>query len=310
MLVQKVTISKTTKILLIILGVAVLVGGGYLAFTKFFAKTDSTSQVNTNTGKAARTSIPTFDEKLFADPSFYRPLEPEYSGFTNQHEAVALSDNEPLPPKNVKVEDTTRGRALIISWELPDYVNFDKIRIYRSAQPGVLGEEIATLKENSATKKLPTLYRDTGLTDNSRYYYHVVTVNEDDKPSNVTEEPSGVPTDIFPPEAPKNVEVKAVGNKSVEISWQNPDNEDFTSVNVYRSSQRGVLGSIIYSDGTGEASESDPQRQIITDTNIAANTPYYYTVTSVDGNGNESSTDILGVPFRSGDYNPFEPITF
>ncbi len=310
MLVQKVTISKTTKTLLIILGAVVLVGGGYFAYTNFFAKTDSAVQVNSNKSEAVKTSIPTFDEKLLSDPRFYRPREPEYSGFTNQHEVVALSDNEPLPPKNVKVEDTTKGRTLIISWELPDYINFDKIRIYRSVKPGVLGEEIATLKENSATKKLPTLYRDTGLTDNTRYYYHVVTVNKDDKPSNVTEEPSGVPTDIFPPEAPKNVEVKAVGNKSVEISWQNPDSEDFTSVNVYRSSQRGVLGSIIYSGGTGETSESDPQRQKIMDTNIAANTPYYYTVTSVDGNGNESSTDILGVPLRSGDYNPFEPIIF
>ena len=310
MLVQKVTISKTAKILLIILGVIVLSGGGYFAFTKFFSKTESTALVDTNTARAVRTSIPTFDEKLFSDPRLYLPIEQEYSGFTNQHEAVALSANEPLPPQNVKVEDTTRGRALIISWELPDYVNFNRIRIYRATQQGVLGEEITTLGENSATKKFPTLYRDTGLTDNIRYYYHVVTVNKDDKPSSVTEEPSGVPTDIFPPEAPKDVEAKAVGAKSVEISWQNPDNEDFVSVNVYRSSQRGVLGSIIYSDGTGETSESDPQRQAIIDTNIVANTPYYYTVTSVDGNGNESSTDILGVPFRSSDYNPFEPLIF
>ena len=43
---------------------------------------------------------------------------------------------------------------------------------------------------------------------------------------------------------------------------------------------------------------------------IKLNIVYYYTVTSVDASGNESTTDVLAAPYKSYFYNPFQPLDF
>lgn len=309
MLVQKVKLSKTMKILLVVLGAAVVVGGGYAAYVKLFSSAAPATDLPINAAVAPRPSVATFDEQLFDDPRFYRLTKQPYAGFTNQYEGISVSDTEPLPPTEIKVENPARGRTLIISWRLPAFVNFETVRIYRS-EDGILAKEIASLKVGQEAANTTQTYRDTALDNNKTYYYLVRTVNNDNQESKNDQSVKNIPTDIIPPEAPASVQVAAGSEATVEISWQNPPDEDLAVIHVYRSSQRGVLGSIIYDDGLGEERGDGSGRLFIVDQQIVPNVPYYYTVTSVDQDGNESSTDVLAAPFRATDYNPFEPITF
>jgi hypothetical protein len=310
MLVQKVTISKTTKILLAVLGGIVILGGGYFLIGRIMSKSKTSSTSGVTAVKTTQSAVPSIESDLFNNPSFYTTSKQPYAGFTNQHEAIALSDTKPLPVENCKVINPARGRSLVVSWQLPKYINFNRVRIYRSEQTKVLGQEVVTLDVKPESSLLPMSYRDTDLTDGIIYYYHIVTVNKDDQSSDVLEEPAGKPTDIFPPDAPTEIQVNVVSALAVEISWVNPTDQDFALIHIYRSSQRGELGSIIYYEGTGTTKEDDPTRQVFIDKTIKANIPYYYTVTSLDHNGNESSTDVLAVPVHVFDYNPFAPLSF
>lgn len=85
-------------------------------------------------------------------------------------------------------------------------------------------------------------------------------------------------TDTIPPSAPTNVTATA-GNEKVTLSWTNPTENDFSAVNVYRSTTSGQLGTKIASSVSGKTYES---------TGLTNDTTYYYTVRSIDKSSNES----------------------
>jgi fibronectin type 3 domain-containing protein len=257
-----------------------------------------------------RQTIPAFDEKFFSDPRLYSFSKQFFSGFTNQYEGIALSDSQPLPPLALRVENPGRGRTLIVSWQLPEHINFQAVKVYRSEDGNQLGNVVGTLTVQPTDVLKSQTYLDKGLTNRHIYFYRVRSVNANNQESAIQEPAIAMPTDTIPPDAPADVKVAAASNKQVEISWLNPDSDDLAFIRVYRATQRGMVGTVIYDDGVGDQSTSDQKRHYIVDKEVIENTPYYYTVTSVDNDGNESSTDLLSVPSRSGNYNPFEPITF
>lgn len=310
MLVQKVALSKTMKIILIASGALLVIIGGVFAYSKFFTSGSDETDTDEQAIVAPRQTIPTFDEKFFDDPRIYGLSKQNFSGFTNQYEGIALSDQQPLPPLSVRVESPSGGRMLLVSWQLPQHVNFSKVSVYRSEDISYLGDVVSTIEVAAGDANKNQTYLDTGLTNKRAYYYRIRTVNAAGQESAIQEAVSAVPTDTIPPDAPADVQIKAIGDRQVEVSWINPTSSDFTVIRVYRSAQRGLLGTIIYDDGTGDQSASDSTRSTYLDQGLAENIPYYYTVTSVDADGNESSTDLLAIPSRSGSYNPFEPITF
>ena len=95
--------------------------------------------------------------------------------------------------------------------------------------------------------------------------------------------PQAQAADTTPPAAPTNVKFTAlviiIDVASIQISWTNPTDSDFSHINIYRSTVSGQLGSLIYTNIT------NPPK---TDTELNAYTTYYYTLRSVDTSGNES----------------------
>lgn len=83
--------------------------------------------------------------------------------------------------------------------------------------------------------------------------------------------------DITPPAAPTSIRVTKVPNGNL-ITWVNPT-ADFRHAKVYRSTEEGKLGSVIYAQV--------PHNSVI-DTAITDGAKYYYVVRSVDPAGNES----------------------
>lgn len=100
--------------------------------------------------------------------------------------------------------------------------------------------------------------------------------------------------DTTAPAAPTNVRVTnpATGGR-LDLSWTNPTDTDFSSVNIYRSTTSGALGSKVYSSVTGTSKS---------DTGLTDGITYYYTIRSVDTVGNESINTVQtnGVPTTAG----------
>lgn len=297
-------------ILLIVLGGVAVIGIGYFAYTKYFSGSSTTDNSDIGQVPTTKITVPTLDESALNDPRFYKLNEPNFSGFTNQQEAVSLSKDIPLPVDEIKTANPGYGRTLIISWQLPDFINFTNVRVYRSTSYNSLGDVATTLPVDSKNPGKSSSFLDTGLTDNQVYYYRIRTVNSDSKESIDISAASGIPTDYIPPASPTSIQVEPQDNGGIKISWVNPADSDFASINIYRSTARGVLGDIIYMSSNGNITENDQINRFFLDENTEPNVPYFYTVTSVDYSGNESSRDILAIPSRDSSYNPFNPIVF
>ncbi len=84
---------------------------------------------------------------------------------------------------------------------------------------------------------------------------------------------------VVKPEAPTNIKVDNPGTgTSLEISWVNPSS-NFHHIKIYRSTEEGVLGSMIKDNLTGTT---------YTDTGLENEKMYYYTLRSVSELGVES----------------------
>ncbi|MBU0597663.1 hypothetical protein KKF61_01550, partial [Patescibacteria group bacterium] len=123
--------------------------------------------------------------------------------------------------------------------------------------------------------------------------------------SELSEAVVGTPRDRIEPDAPINFKVENREEGGVLITWVNPIDKDFKKVNIYRSVERGELGVLLYSDiGLGE--EGSDSRYFI-DNDVDSNVNYYYTITSIDQDGNETTKNLLTAPYN---YNPFKPVIF
>ncbi len=84
-----------------------------------------------------------------------------------------------------------------------------------------------------------------------------------------------------PPSPPTNIETQAptIAGQLV-TTWTKPTDTDFNHIHIYRSTVAATLGTLIGDNQTGIK---------YTDTLLASQTKYYYTVRSVDTTGNEST---------------------
>ena len=303
MLVKKVGFTKKTKILLLLLIFVVVVGGStvYLQFYKIPSDSSDTLVEPSAIVSEKPLSVSTFDEEIFKDPQLFGLRKDQIEGFTEQYDAVVLDSQIPLPPENISVNNPAVGKKLIIRWQTPDFVNFEKTVIYRSESQNALGQEVTTI-ENSGDQKILS-YQDGGLVNNQPYYYLVRNVNANGDQSQNILQSSGVPTDTLPPDPPRDVKVTSLDDETIEVSWKNPEDSDLASVRIYRSSVKGIIGSLI-AEGLELGDEEKADTYFFIDREVNTNSEYYYTVTSVDSSGNESSKNVLSVPYNS---NPFEP---
>lgn len=309
MLIEKGKFSKRTAILLGIL-VVIFIAGGYMVYDSFFAGPGAppaaTGLIEPGTGSVSSPKPLTYtvEDTIFSNPQFYTMEKDPFEGFTDQYTGIALDATKPMPPEKVAIDNQKTGKKLNISWRIPEYVNFNLVRIYRIApgesEPTLIHE--AKIVEAAAGTR--GTYQDTDLENDEAYYYLVRTAYKDN--GNEWESANavpivGIPTDEIAPDPPLNVTVRSSGENGIVISWIEPNDSDFAFARIYRSTVEGSLGELIYPQGFDEWEEDETQ---FIDP-VASNIPYYYTVTSVDWAGNESSKDILAAPARS---NPFEPV--
>ncbi|MFA6098851.1 MAG: fibronectin type III domain-containing protein [Patescibacteria group bacterium] len=338
MLVKKTEFNKKTKIILVVVAVFI-VAAGYFVYKSYFAAAKPKA-VNSSLSTAIlsdRKIVPAIEDSIFSDTQFLSLERKKFAGFTEQYEGMALDEKVPLAPVNISVNNLRIGGKLLISWQLPEQVNFNKIKIFRSEKAGTLGKSVALMPVDPAKTRMSL--EDADLTNGTVYFYTVKSAIydpniPDDKQDGLSslniQQYSAIPNDEFPPTAPSNVKISDIGNDQLMISWVEPPENDASGIRIYESKIKGQVGQLMEKLTPGVEAhvlkESVEALDCVTDTAILEkisvdkktgrscamvaidpNITYYYTITSVDNSGNESSKDILASPYN---YNPFEPIEF
>lgn len=173
---------------------------------------------------------------------------------------------------------TDADEALVdLSWSVVD--GADTYSVYRSTSPtdGAEGSALATGLSDPS-------YDDSDVQNGTTYYYRVTAVKNEDNESNASAEVEGTPF-----VSPSELEGTS-GNSQIELDWSEAAGAE--TYNVYRSttSTSGAEGTPLAS-AVSETTYSDAT--------VENGTKYYYRVTSVNPEEEESpaSGEVSKTPF-------------
>ena len=124
-------------------------------------------------------------------------------------------------------------------------------------------------------------WTDSGTEFGKRYTYlvqSIVTVGDRKQAeSDLSDEATIVPRDIFPPAAPKGVQASIAPN-SIELNWERNTEEDLNGYRVYRAEGNGAMEKV--GDVSVVPSYSDRK--------VEHGKTYRYAISAIDQAGNES----------------------
>jgi hypothetical protein len=167
-------------------------------------------------------------------------------------------------PTALKLDNIAQGVA--ITWTGPG----PRYRIFRSDGDG----DAAQIGQTS-----DAAYVDVTTTYGTRYRYFVQTIAEPNQWSEVSGTEEITPVDKFPPAVPTGL--TALGSaQSIELSWSRNTESDLRGYNLFRSVDGGPAVKLNTELLTAPA---------FSDTKVAPNMRYAYTVSAVDATGNESA---------------------
>ena len=180
----------------------------------------------------------------------------------------------PAVPANPSI--TGGSASIMLDWDDNSETDFKAYNIYRSTTSGNGYSWIAS------TPKLTSGYTDASVQAGVTYYYVVTAVDVLANESDYSNEKSGSVTalpDTTPPADPANLSITS-GSGSIVLDWNDNGEADLDAYNIYRSTTSGNGYSLIAST-SGSTSN-------YTDTSVQAGVTYYYVVTAVDDQDNES----------------------
>jgi len=191
------------------------------------------------------------------------------SPYSNEDNATPADSVAPSPPTNLHI--TAGDSTITLDWVDNTEEDLAIYTVYRSTTSG----SGYTVVDSGLTS---SEYTDTGLTNGTTYYYVLTAVDTSSNESDYSSEVSATPQDMTPPPAPTAL-VATAEEGQVILDWaDNADPDD--TYNVYRSTTPGNSYSLI-------ASSLESSDYI--DTAVVNGTTYYYVVTAVDVEGNESA---------------------
>ncbi|MEM7107103.1 MAG: HNH/endonuclease VII fold putative polymorphic toxin [Bacteroidota bacterium] len=172
----------------------------------------------------------------------------------------------PIMPSNLNTVSTS-GSAVYLTWtdRSNDETGFE---IERSLTSGSGFTLITTTASDNTT------YTDTGLSENTTYYYRIRAINtngnSDYAPESTVTTPQSVPL------SPSSLSITSSTSSSLTLSWaDNSNNED--GFEIHRSLTSGSGFSLIQTTSADASS--------FTDTGLAPSTTYYYQVRAVNTAG-------------------------
>ncbi|OGW37505.1 MAG: hypothetical protein A2010_07090 [Nitrospirae bacterium GWD2_57_9] len=157
------------------------------------------------------------------------------------------------------------------------YTGFVGYNVYRGTAPNREGSTPLNPEPLRTT-----VYKDTSVVNNMKYYYIVRAVDSPARPWNESldsPEASGMSRDLTPPERPAGLTV-VPGVNRIFMTWNENKERDLAGYHVYRSRKSGR--------DHERLTEKPVNRTTYSDDKVKAGISYFYVVTAVDLAGNES----------------------
>ncbi|MBN1422274.1 MAG: alkaline phosphatase [Planctomycetes bacterium] len=202
------------------------------------------------------------------------------SGYSDQASATP-QNGAPLPPANLVA--TAGDTQVTLTWDVSPEPDIAGYNVYSRTDPEGTYDQVNT--DGLVTE---ATYTDTGLANDTPYYYVVTAVDTEEAESGYSDEASATPTDMTPPAVPTELAATA-GDGQVSLEWAD-GGVDVAGYNVYRSTTPGGDYTQIGEPVTANA---------YTDSPVTSGTTYYYVVTAFDSHGNESgySAEVSATPY-------------
>lgn len=194
---------------------------------------------------------------------------------------INMDNQAPSAPANLQA--TPGDTKVFLGWDASPEYDVAGYNIYRSAN-GTGFSEISHIYTS-------TNFTDTGLINDTLYYYIVTAVDytllESDNSTQVSTTPYNMP-----PEAPTGLTATA-GDKQAFIDWNDNTEPDLAGYNLYRSMTSGY-GFVKINTGTIPSGTSN-----YTDTELIGGDTYFYIVTALDTGSleSENSTEANVTPY-------------
>ncbi|MCP4633518.1 MAG: hypothetical protein GY855_11375 [candidate division Zixibacteria bacterium] len=177
-----------------------------------------------------------------------------------------------LPP----VATPNSSTSIDLNWSQSQASDFSFYRIYRDTAPGVTQQDDIVTTINGITV---TAYADTGLTENTMYYYRVFVYDQSNLSSGSNEDSasSGINT---PPTQPHLFEPSNPTLDEITLFWDQNRDADFYAYRVFRDISSPVdTGSTLIYTATSQTTIT------YTDTGLDAGTQYYFRLYAYDRGG-------------------------
>ena len=257
---------------------------GLSGFTVYRSEEVSGSLVAVSTvGSEAREYV---DEGLRALTEYgYAVSAFDGSGNESGQSAVSRARTEGIAvPSGVRAADGI-GR-IEVSWAAVSDEELLGYDLYRSERPDELFERLPGTEGTPFTTGR-TSYVDTSVVAGRPYYYKVQSVGRTHRSELSVFVDGEALADEVPPESPRNLSAVADGSEfgRVSVTWNVPlvddDGGELTGLSGYRVFRsQGTTDSFVQVAAVSEARYED--------SGLEESTTYFYTVSAVDGSGNES----------------------
>lgn len=166
--------------------------------------------------------------------------------------------------------------SVTLNWAQCDEAEFDSYKIYRSNSPGVslTSQSVKTVFDRETTQ-----LEDNDLKENITYYYKVYVYNSRGakQPSNEVAITTAANT---PPESVILDKPITIDNSSIELSWSQNNDPDFSMYRIYRSERSPVS-----LNNAPVHISSNKSMNYFKDTRLASGKIYYYKVVVYDKGG-------------------------
>ncbi len=198
----------------------------------------------------------------------------------------------PVAPPIALIKTQVTERAIELRWEAPTRTTsgtaLEGIAGYQVYRSETGGPASFVLHGTAAA----SVYEDTQFRFGQQYFYFVRTLAQYGADSVESDSSTTVDVfarDLFPPPVPANVIVVA-GPARMDLTWDASATPDLKGYFVYRSVEAGKSYQRVAPEALRVLS--------FVDTHVAAGTRYYYVVTAVDAEGNESalSQEVAATP--------------
>lgn len=201
------------------------------------------------------------------------------SQFSGQALATALDTIPPAAPESLKA---FRGdRAITLRW----HKNKENDVLYYIVYRNFDSTFVPNLSDSVGVRLRPeTTYVNTGLINDTTYYYKISAVDSALNKSNFSNLARATPTDTTPPGAPQNL-IATAGQRKATLSWLANTEQDLKFYTIYRSVINGFIPSS--TDSIGHVGRSGAS---FVDSLVLLGNIYYYKIAATDSSYQRSQS--------------------